>query len=92
MPFARVDLLKSEPAEYRATLAELCTAGSLGSLTTPEGEPFVVAKTGRSARASPGSDGLGEMKTHDRAAAARHATRKFLPATTSSRRRGISDG
>jgi hypothetical protein len=91
MPFARVDPLKSEPEEYHASLAEFCTAGSLGSsrrqrATTPLSRDWSVGK------ASPGSDGLGGMKTYDRAAAARHATRKFLPATTSSRRRGVSDG
>ena len=42
MPFARVDLLKGKPAEYRATLAEVVYGGIVGVLKAPEGDRFVV--------------------------------------------------
>jgi hypothetical protein len=91
MPFARANPLKSEPAEYRAPLAEACAAGSLGS-SRRQRATASLARGWSVGKASPGSDGLGGMKTYDRASAARHASRKFLPATTSNRRRGVSDG
>jgi hypothetical protein len=91
MPFASVDPLKSEPAEYRATLAEVRSAGSLGS-SRRQRATASLSRDWSVGNASPGSDGLGGMKTYDRASAARHASRKFLPATTSNRRRGVSNG
>ena len=42
MPFARIDLLKGKPAEYRATLADIVYKGMLEILKAPEGDKFIV--------------------------------------------------
>src|SRR6202012_3570994 len=42
MPFARIDLLKGKPAEYRATLADVVYKGIVDVLKAPDGDRFVV--------------------------------------------------
>ena len=42
MPFARIDLLKGKPAEYRATVAEVVYEGIVGILKAPDGDRFMV--------------------------------------------------
>ena len=42
MPFARIDLAKGKPAEYRATLAEVVYQGIVGVLKAPDGDRFIV--------------------------------------------------
>jgi phenylpyruvate tautomerase PptA (4-oxalocrotonate tautomerase family) len=42
MPFARVDLIKGKPAEYRATVADIVYQGIVGVLKAPDGDRFVV--------------------------------------------------
>ena len=42
MPFARIDLLKGKPAEYRATVAEVVYEGIVNVLKAPDGDRFIV--------------------------------------------------
>ena len=42
MPFARIDLLKGKPPEYRATVADVVYGGIVGVLKAPEGDRFMV--------------------------------------------------
>jgi phenylpyruvate tautomerase PptA (4-oxalocrotonate tautomerase family) len=42
MPFARIDLLKGKPAEYRATVADVVYQGIVGVLKAPDGDRFIV--------------------------------------------------
>jgi phenylpyruvate tautomerase PptA (4-oxalocrotonate tautomerase family) len=42
LPFARIDLLKGKPAEYRATVAEVVYQGIVGVLKAPDGDRFIV--------------------------------------------------
>jgi phenylpyruvate tautomerase PptA (4-oxalocrotonate tautomerase family) len=42
MPFARIDLLKGKPPEYRATLADVVYQGIVDVLKAPDGDRFVV--------------------------------------------------
>ncbi len=42
MPFARIDLLKGKPSEYRATLADIVYHGIVDVLKAPDGDRFVV--------------------------------------------------
>ena len=42
MPFARIDLIKGKPAEYRAAVADIVYQGSVDVLKAPDGDRFVV--------------------------------------------------
>ena len=42
MPFARIDLVKGKPADYRATVADVVYEGIVGTLKAPEGDRFMV--------------------------------------------------
>jgi phenylpyruvate tautomerase PptA (4-oxalocrotonate tautomerase family) len=42
MPFARIDLIKGKPAEYRATVADVVYKGIVEVLKAPEGDRFIV--------------------------------------------------
>jgi phenylpyruvate tautomerase PptA (4-oxalocrotonate tautomerase family) len=42
MPFARIDLAKGKPPEYRATVADVVYGGIVGVLKAPEGDRFMV--------------------------------------------------
>jgi phenylpyruvate tautomerase PptA (4-oxalocrotonate tautomerase family) len=42
MPFARIDLIKGKPAEYRATVAEIVYKGIVDVLKAPDGDRFIV--------------------------------------------------
>src|ERR1700733_3708839 len=42
MPFARIDLLKGETAEYRATVADVVYRGIVDVLKAPDGDRFIV--------------------------------------------------
>ena len=42
MPFARIDLAKGKPAEYRATVADVVYQGIVGVLKAPDGDRFIV--------------------------------------------------
>lgn len=42
MPFARIDLVKGKPAQYRATLADIVYKGILEVLKAPDGDRFIV--------------------------------------------------
>ena len=42
MPFARIDLLKGKPAEYRATVADVVYQGIVDVLKAPDGDRFIV--------------------------------------------------
>jgi len=42
MPFARIDLVKGKPAEYRATVADVVYKGIVEVLKAPEGDRFIV--------------------------------------------------
>jgi phenylpyruvate tautomerase PptA (4-oxalocrotonate tautomerase family) len=42
MPFARIDLAKGKPAQYRATLADIVYKGILEVLKAPDGDRFIV--------------------------------------------------
>jgi phenylpyruvate tautomerase PptA (4-oxalocrotonate tautomerase family) len=42
MPFARIDLLKGKPAEYRAALADIVYRGIVDVLKAPDGDRFIV--------------------------------------------------
>jgi phenylpyruvate tautomerase PptA (4-oxalocrotonate tautomerase family) len=42
MPFARIDLLKGKPPEYRATVAEVVYRGIVDVLKAPDGDRFIV--------------------------------------------------
>jgi len=42
MPFARIDLVRGKPAEYRATLADVVYEGIVGVLKAPDGDRFIV--------------------------------------------------
>ncbi|TWJ03325.1 tautomerase-like protein [Mucilaginibacter frigoritolerans] len=42
MPFARIDLLKGKPADYRATLADVVYHGIVDVLKAPDGDRFIV--------------------------------------------------
>ena len=42
MPFARIDLAKGKPAEYRATVADVVYKGIVDVLKAPDGDRFIV--------------------------------------------------
>ena len=42
MPFARIDLIKGKPAEYRAAVADIVYQGIVDVLKAPDGDRFVV--------------------------------------------------
>jgi phenylpyruvate tautomerase PptA (4-oxalocrotonate tautomerase family) len=42
MPFARIDLAKGKPAEYRATVADVVYQGIVSVLKAPDGDRFIV--------------------------------------------------
>jgi len=42
MPFARIDLLKGKPAEYRAKVADIVYKGIVDVLKAPDGDKFIV--------------------------------------------------
>jgi phenylpyruvate tautomerase PptA (4-oxalocrotonate tautomerase family) len=42
MPFARIDLAKGKPPQFRATLADIVYKGILEVLKAPEGDRFIV--------------------------------------------------
>jgi phenylpyruvate tautomerase PptA (4-oxalocrotonate tautomerase family) len=42
MPFARIDLAKGKPSQFRATLADIVYKGILEVLKAPEGDRFIV--------------------------------------------------
>ena len=42
MPFARIDLIKGKPAEYRAAVAYIVYQGIVDVLKAPDGDRFVV--------------------------------------------------
>ena len=42
MPFARIDLVRGKPAEYRATLADVVYRGIVDVLKAPDGDRFIV--------------------------------------------------
>jgi len=42
MPFARIDLAKGKPPQYRATLADIVYKGILEVLKAPDGDRFIV--------------------------------------------------
>ena len=42
MPFARIDLLKGKPPEYRAALADVVYKGIVDVLKAPDGDRFIV--------------------------------------------------
>lgn len=42
MPFARVDLLKGKPTEYRSTVADVVYKGIVDVLKAPDGDRFIV--------------------------------------------------
>jgi phenylpyruvate tautomerase PptA (4-oxalocrotonate tautomerase family) len=42
MPFARIDLIKGKPAEYRAAVADIVYRGIIDVLKAPDGDRFVV--------------------------------------------------
>jgi phenylpyruvate tautomerase PptA (4-oxalocrotonate tautomerase family) len=42
MPFARIDLIKGKPPEYRAAVADIVYEGIVGVLKAPEGDRFIV--------------------------------------------------
>ncbi len=42
MPFARIDLLKGKPADYRATVADIAYHGIVDVLKAPDGDNFIV--------------------------------------------------
>jgi phenylpyruvate tautomerase PptA (4-oxalocrotonate tautomerase family) len=42
MPFARIDLAKGKPAEYRATVADIVYQGIVSVLKAPDGDRFIV--------------------------------------------------
>jgi phenylpyruvate tautomerase PptA (4-oxalocrotonate tautomerase family) len=42
MPFARIDLLKGKPPEYRAALGEVVYKGIVDVLKAPDGDRFIV--------------------------------------------------
>ena len=42
MPFARIDLLKGKPAEYRAAVADVVYKGIVDVLKAPDGDRFIV--------------------------------------------------
>ncbi|HEY1779228.1 MAG TPA: tautomerase family protein [Roseiarcus sp.] len=42
MPFARIDLIKGKPPEYRATVADIVYEGIVGVLKAPDGDRLIV--------------------------------------------------
>ena len=42
MPFARIDLAKGKPAEYRAALADVVYQGIVEVFKAPDGDRFMV--------------------------------------------------
>jgi phenylpyruvate tautomerase PptA (4-oxalocrotonate tautomerase family) len=42
MPFARIDLIKGKPAEYRAAVADIVYQGIVDVLKAPDGDRFIV--------------------------------------------------
>jgi phenylpyruvate tautomerase PptA (4-oxalocrotonate tautomerase family) len=42
MPFARIDLVRGKPAEYRATVADVVYEGIVQVLKAPEGDRFMI--------------------------------------------------
>jgi phenylpyruvate tautomerase PptA (4-oxalocrotonate tautomerase family) len=42
MPFARIDLAKGKPPEYRATVADVVYGGIVGVFKAPDGDRFMV--------------------------------------------------
>jgi phenylpyruvate tautomerase PptA (4-oxalocrotonate tautomerase family) len=42
MPFARIDLLKGKPSEFRAAVAEIVYKGIVDVLKAPDGDRFIV--------------------------------------------------
>ena len=42
MPFARIDLAKGKPPEYRATVADVVYGGIIGVFKAPDGDRFIV--------------------------------------------------
>ena len=42
MPFARIDLIKGKPSDYRAKVADIVYEGIVGVLKAPDGDRFIV--------------------------------------------------
>jgi phenylpyruvate tautomerase PptA (4-oxalocrotonate tautomerase family) len=42
MPFARIDLIKGKPTDYRAAVADIVYQGIVGVLKAPDGDRFIV--------------------------------------------------